>query len=232
MNASRHLSRRELLRTSLVAAAGLAVPTAVFGAACERTPLQEEGPFYMNNYDRKSAIRTVNDLTRVPGAPRAADGEVIFIEGKLTDQECRPVKGVTVEIWQACASGRYAHIIDPNPAPMDPYFRYTGEFVTADDGSYSFKSIKPGAYPIPGGFTRPPHVHFKVTGGFFPVLVTQMYFAGEPFNATDPLLNAASKPEQRRLIIAPARNPATNEENLYRFDLTVGSFGGPPIRRD
>lgn len=219
------LSRRTILRNALTAGAVFAAPNIVRGATCGVTPKQVEGPFYMNNYDRTAPVMNTNDLTQIPGAERAADGEVIYLGGQITDIECKPVQGATVEIWQSCVTGRYAHVRDPNPAPLDPYFRYSGEFLTDEEGRYSFKTIKPGAYPIPGGMARTPHIHFRVVA-LSPILTTQMYFAGEPLNDQDILLGMVSKAEQRRLIVEPSTRPGSyGEENYYAFDLTIGSFG-------
>lgn len=226
MTQSRRLSRRDVLQTALVAGATLALPHRVFANTCGATPAQEEGPFYMNDYDRTRAIINQTDLTRVPGASRMADGEVIYVAGRVLDRECKPVKGVLVEIWQACVTGRYAHVLDPNPAPKDPHFRYTGHILTGEDGAYEFKTIKPGGYPV-GPIQRPPHIHFKITGGFYPVLVTQMYFAGEPLNDKDMLINSIPKSEGKRLIIEPTRRADSSKENLYTFDVSLSSFGPP-----
>lgn len=47
-----------------------------------------------------------------------------------------------------CRSGRYAHIVDPKPAWLDPSFRYFGEFVTEEHGTYSFNRLR--SYPAAG----------------------------------------------------------------------------------
>ena len=218
------LSRRTILRNTLAAGAVFAAPAIVRAAVCEITPAEVEGPFYMNDYDRKAALVNNNDLTQIPGAERAADGEVIYVGGQVTTGDCRPLKGATVEIWQSCVTGRYAHVRDPNPAPIDPYFRYSGESITDDEGRYSFKTIKPGAYPLPGGLARTPHIHFRVVA-LNPVLTTQMYFAGEALNEKDILLNHHPKAEQKRVVIEPSTRPESyGEENYYEFALTIDSF--------
>ncbi|RST16173.1 hypothetical protein E2C00_22270 [Streptomyces sp. WAC05374] len=57
-----------------------------------------------------------NDLTRQhPGEPL---GERITITGRVLDRAGRPVRGQLVEVWQANASGRYAHRRDRHPAPL------------------------------------------------------------------------------------------------------------------
>ena len=218
------LSRRTVIRNTLAAGAVFAAPAVVRAAVCEITPPEVEGPFYMNDYDRKAALVNNNDLTQIPGAERAADGEVIYVGGQVTTGDCRPLKGATVEIWQSCVTGRYAHVRDPNPAPIDPYFRYSGESITDEEGRYSFKTIKPGAYPLPGGLARTPHIHFRVVA-LNPVLTTQMYFAGEPLNEKDILLNHHPKAEQKRVVIEPSTRPGSyGEENYYEFALTIDSF--------
>lgn len=218
------LSRRTILRNALATGAVFAVPNIVRAAVCEVTPAEVEGPFYMNSYDRTAPLANNNDLTQIPGAERAADGEVIYVGGQVTTGDCQPLKGATVEIWQSCVTGRYAHVRDPNPAPIDPYFRYSGESITDEEGRYSFKTIRPGAYPLPGGMVRTPHIHFRIVA-LNPVLTTQMYFAGEPLNDKDILLNHHPKAEQKRVVIEPSTRPGSyGEENYYEFALTIDSF--------
>lgn len=56
-----------------------------------------------------------HDLTRQHhGEPL---GERITVTGRVLDRSGRPVRGQLVEIWQANASGRYAHLRDQHPAP-------------------------------------------------------------------------------------------------------------------
>lgn len=220
MNPLQRISRRDLLRFTMAAGAGLTVPTVAFGRQCDQSPGQVEGPFYMNTWDRTKPAPHHNDLTWVNDPSKKAEGEVIYVAGQVTDLDCRPLKGVMVEIWQACRSGRYAHMADPNPAWLDPNFRYFGEFVTDENGLYSFKTIKPGPYPVGSSWTRPAHVHFKVSAGIrAEMLTTQMYFSGDPHLGSDRLLKMVPKPEQKRLIIEPTRRPDASTEDLYTFNI-------------
>jgi len=220
MNLLQRISRRELLRSTMAAGVGLAVPTVAFGRQCEKTPAQAEGPFYMNTWDRTTPMPHHNDLTWASDPGKKAEGEVIYLAGQVTDPDCKPIKGAVVEIWQACRTGRYAHMADPSPAWLDPNFRYFGEFLTDEDGMYSFKTIKPGPYPVGSNWIRPAHVHFKISAGLTSrMLTTQMYFSGDPHLGADRLLNSVPKPEQNRLIIEPTRRPGANTEDLYAFDI-------------
>jgi protocatechuate 3,4-dioxygenase, beta subunit len=224
MSPRRPISRRDVLRAALLSGAALAVPSRALAQQCQETPRQDEGPFYLNGYDRTRTVPHSNDLTVVPGAAGPPQGDVIHVTGRVTDADCRPLKSVMVEIWQANAKGKYVHAADPSPVPKDPNFLGFGEAVTDENGMYSFKTIKPGAYPVPGGWMRPPHIHFKVHGGFYHMMVTQMYFAGEQHNKGDFLLDSIPEAEQKRLIIEPGRRPGSTTDDLYVFNIALKPF--------
>jgi protocatechuate 3,4-dioxygenase beta subunit len=112
--------------------------------------------------------------------------------GRVLNGDGAPVAGARVEIWQANTHGRYTHPYDTNAAPLDPNFEGYGVQVTDAEGRYRFKTIKPGAYPVTEDWSRPPHIHFDVTGRVGR-MVSQMY------NDVDPLLLESGGPE---LLIA------------------------------
>lgn len=144
----------------------------------EETPSQPEGPFYPV---LKTEIDT--DLTRLAGNPNEALGEKIRVQGQVLNTRGQPVVGAVVEIWQACASGKYSHPRDTNTATKDENFQYYGTMTTDSNGHYSFLTIVPGPYPAAENWWRPPHIHFKVTAegqGLRPT-TTQLYFAGSSF---------------------------------------------------
>lgn len=180
-----NLKRRHFLQWG---AAGIGAAILSFKASaaevCAQTAPQTAGPFYPG----QDKFSFDNDLTRIPGAPAAALGEVIYVNGIVRDEKCQPIAGVNVEIWQACASGRYNNDGDPNTAPLDPNFKYWGEVVTNAKGEYSFRTIVPGAYPADTDWDRPPHIHFRLMKRGYHELVTQMYFKGHPLNNADKIL--------------------------------------------
>lgn len=198
---NKDLNRRNFLKIGMGVSAGTLVmggfASKALAAQCGLTPAQTPGPFYPG----EANFTAENDLTRVPGKNGRAAGQVVYIRGKVLDQQCRPVEGANVEIWQASKSGRYNNSRDPNPAPLDPNFRYWGETFTGAGGEYSFKTIIPGAYPADEGWDRPPHIHVRVARLGYQELVTQMYFAGEPLNERDLILQAVPAADREKVVV-------------------------------
>ena len=130
------------------------------------------------------------------------------------------VKAARVELWQANTHGRYTHPSDTNPAPLDPNFEGFAVQDTDAEGRYRFKTIKPAAYPAGPNLIRPAHIHFQVTGRE-DRLVTQMYFAGDPHNATDPFLNSAAAKELLITTLLDATSEFEPDSKLVRFDIVL-----------
>lgn len=212
------MERRALLKLGIGSAgalwglSSLAAPAAV----CGLTPKQTEGPFYpVKDQEDKDA-----DLVSVAGRTQLALGQIVVVQGLVTNQNCEPVSGALVEIWQACASGKYDHPSDPNPAPLDANFQYWGKAVTDANGNYRFRTIIPGAYAADQDWTRPPHIHFKVTKKAYFELTTQMYFAGEKLNDKDLILQSLAAAEQGKVIV-PFEKTDDSEYPVGQFNLTI-----------
>jgi protocatechuate 3,4-dioxygenase beta subunit len=218
-------SRRDILQMTL-AAGGLGVTTRLFDSLGfllaqdpERvvTPEQAMGPFYpvMKPLDKDA------DLTVIRGKRGRAQGSTIHVMGRVVDHKGEPVRGAQLEIWQANAAGRYAHPSDGNPAPLDPNFQGYCIIKTDRDGRYRFKSVKPGAYPIGPGTTRPPHIHFEVLG-HKNRLVTQMYFPGEPLNEKDDIFNQMGQFKNAAIAkLLPPTKELEPDSKLVMWDIVL-----------
>jgi protocatechuate 3,4-dioxygenase beta subunit len=197
MNEKTKFTRRSMLK----AGAGMAAGTVAGGALAGTlgpTPENPEGPFYPKHQQADKDM----DLTRVEGRSGRAEGTVIEVRGRVMDENGEPVREALVDIWQANTHGRYHHEDDPNTAPRDPDFQGWGMVRTDADGRYRFKTIKPGAYAVDGEWSRPPHIHYKVSRRGYHELTTQMYFEGDPLNDTDILLNKVPENERGKLLVA------------------------------
>jgi protocatechuate 3,4-dioxygenase beta subunit len=164
------------------------------------------------------------DLTRQHvGEPL---GERITVSGRVLDRAGRPVRGQLVEIWQANASGRYAHQRDQHRAPLDQNFTGVGRCLTDDRGGYRFTTVKPGAYPWRNHLNawRPAHIHFSLFGtAFTQRLVTQMYFPGDPLFRHDPILRSVTDESARGRLVADYVHELSEPEFSlgYRWDIVL-----------
>ncbi|MBI2831120.1 MAG: protocatechuate 3,4-dioxygenase [Chloroflexi bacterium] len=178
--------------------------TRISGKVRTPTPEQAQGPFYP---PEKPADQDA-DLTLIRGKPRRAQGQVIYVRGRLLDTAEQPIPGAKIEIWHANAFGRYITPRDTNPAPLDPNFQGYGVRTTDAEGKYWFKTVKPGAYRVSESWTRPPHIHFIVKKGENR-LITQMYFEGEPLNEKDLLFKDT---ENKELLLTRLQQPTKDDE--------------------
>ena len=173
-----------------------------------------------------------NDLTRQHA--EEPQGQRILVAGRVVDEDGRPVPFALVEIWQANAAGRYRHVKDDHPAPLDPHFTGAGRTVTDEAGRYEFTTIKPGAYPWRNHHNawRPAHIHFSLFGSSFRTrLVTQMYFPDDPLFAYDPILQAIHDDAAQRRLISRFDLELTRPEWAlgFTFDIVLRGRDATPF---
>jgi protocatechuate 3,4-dioxygenase, beta subunit len=157
-------------------------------------------------------------------------GERMVVTGRLLDGEGRAIAGQLIEIWQANAAGRYAHLRDQHPAPLDPNFTGAGRCLTGADGSYRFTTIKPGPYPWRNHLNawRPAHIHFSLFGtDFTQRMITQMYFPGDPLIPLDPICQSITDDAARQRLVASYDHDVTTPEwsTGYRWDIVLTGSG-------
>ena len=175
-------------------------------------------------YGHGAIAETDNDLTRQhSGEPL---GERIIVSGRVLDDSGRPVPKTLLEIWQANSAGRYRHVGDQHPAPLDPNFSGAGRTLTDENGTYRFVTIKPGAYPWFNhqNAWRPAHIHFSVFGSaFISRLITQMYFPGDPLFDHDPIFQSVPDERARQRMISKFDLQTTEPQWAvgYRFDIVL-----------
>ena len=173
-----------------------------------------------------------NDLTKQH--KEEPIGERIIVHGRVLGEDDRPVPDALVELWQANACGRYIHVVDQHPAPLDPNFTGAGRAESDGEGYYRFVTVKPGAYPWGNHHNawRPAHIHFSVFGySFVSRLVTQMYFPGDPLLPLDPIFNSTPDPEARNRLIC-AYDPELSEAEYalgYRFNIVLRGRNATPL---
>lgn len=182
----------------------------------KETPSQTAGPYVhigcMPNFCGISGVypddlgaRMVNDDTL---------GQRITVTGTVFDGTGAPLKDAMIEIWQADACGLYN---SPSETRGQADRNFTGWGRQAGDydtGVWTFKTIKPGAVPFPGGGLQAPHITLWITArGINIGLHTRMYFPDED-NGADPFLSRIEHRSRVATLIASAIDTST-----YRFDI-------------
>jgi len=157
-----------------------------------------------------------------------------MVSGRVLDDGGRSVPNTLIEIWQANAAGRYRHDRDNHPAPLDPNFNGAGRVLSDENGYYSFTTVKPGAYPWKNHANawRPAHIHFSLFGPAFATrLVTQMYFAGDPLFAHDPIFQSIPDERARERLIARFDLATTKPEWAlgYQFHIVLRGREATPF---
>jgi len=207
------LDRRQFIKaSSLLGLGSLILPQHLLaqppseGGGCDATSDDILGPYYLPG-------SPVTTLVAAPNEP----GERLFIGGTVYANDCvSPVADTRIEVWQANAAAVY----DNSPA-----FRLRATFFSDANGQYAFESIMPGPY-LNGNQYRPKHIHFRVNKPGYPELITQLYFAGDPYIAADPW---ASQPDATQRIIP--LNPIGEDASEGVFDIVLdGSVGIKPNR--
>ena len=176
-----------------------------------------------------------HDLTRQhTGEPL---GQRIIVHGRVLDEAARPIPSTLIEIWQTNAGGRYRHVRDDWPAPLDPNFTGVGRTLTDAQGRYRFVTIKPGAYPWTNGYNawRPAHIHFSLFGrAFTQRLITQMYFPEDPLFSQDPVFLSIPDEAARQRLISRYDHATTEPQWAlgFEFDIVLRGSEGTPFEED
>ena len=208
-------SRRGIVSSASAAVALL--PVRGLAAGLVPTPRQTAGPFY----PEVKPLDSDADLVHVAGQSGPAAGTITDVLGRILGLAGKPVTDALIEIWQCDAFGHYHHLLDAarRGGSADPRFQGYGRTVSAADGGYRFRTIRPVAYP-----GRTPHIHFAVTTQGFS-LTTQMYVAGEPLNDGDFILSRIRDPQERARVIVPlgAAGAGKTESLIGVFDIVLSA---------
>ena len=147
-----------------------------FAAELAVTPEQTEGPFY----PVALPVDSDNDLVQVRGQAAQRHGHVLHLQGRVLDasrpaDDRRDGRDLAMRFAGPLRSSRPA-----GRERRDIAFQGYGKVLTDAQSSYSFRTLKPVAYP-----GRTPHIHLKVATADGRRLTTQFYLAGDPLNEGD-----------------------------------------------
>jgi protocatechuate 3,4-dioxygenase beta subunit len=165
------------------------VPAATGASRCvagRLTPEQTEGPFFKPGSPERERVDV------------GSTGQPLVLTGQVLSARCRPIAHARMEFWQADGRGSYDNA----------GYRLRGHEFTDGQGRYRLTTVYPGLYT---GRTR--HIHVKVQPPGGRTLTTQLYFPGEPRNASDGIFTPAT------VVSLTRGGPAWTA----RFDFVVAS---------
>ena len=176
------------------------------------SPSQTVGPYLSIGLMRELVPPDLVD----PSDPRA-----IRVHGTLLDGASEPVPDGMVEIWQANASGRYAHEADDREIELEDGFGGFGRSGTVDGGRFRFVTVKPGRVPWPQGGLQAPHILVGVFArGLLKRAATRIYFPDElSANEEDPVLSRLDPDARATLVAVP------ESDGSLRFDIRLQGDG-------
>jgi catechol 1,2-dioxygenase len=136
--------------------------------------------------------------------PPLEPGVVLLVSGRVWGYDTRrPLAGACLDVWQANARGRYDND-DPDHPPRNDVFVNRCRLITDETGFYQFETVHPGPYKIGPESWRPSHIHYAITHPGYQTLVTQLFFKGDPHNATDEFIKESLIIETRTQKVGPS----------------------------
>lgn len=143
------------------------------------------GPFWRLNSPRVENGGTII-RSDTPGTP-------LVVNGRVVDQNGKPIAGAEVDVWHASPIGLYENQ-DPDQADMN----LRGKFTTDKDGRFWFTTVKMVGYPIPvDGVVgrllkaqgrhpyRPAHLHALIFREGYKTLISQVFDPSCPWIDSD-----------------------------------------------
>jgi protocatechuate 3,4-dioxygenase beta subunit len=161
-------------------------------------------PFYPRSAGERPQ-QTDADLLAFDGDRPLSRGVPLYLTGRVLDPRGRPISPADVEIWQCDANAVYHHPAGGAERERDPHFQGYGRTVTADDGRFHFRTIRPVPYP-----GRTAHIHIRIAPRSGGALATQLYLPDEPGNSRDFLFRQLSRDEQAALTLSLRSTESTH----------------------
>ncbi len=165
--------------------------------------------FFAADISMPDKFSSTNNLAKKVGSFYRAYGEIIFVQGTLTDSFNVPIENAVIEIWQTNSAGKYHTLLDPRSEYVDKHFNMSGRTITDNLGNYSFITIMPGAAP-----GRAPHINMNIYHPKFGRLETEMYFEKHPYNDSDYQYLAYSEDERAQLTAQVRHSDILNTQSI------------------
>jgi hydroxyquinol 1,2-dioxygenase len=169
-------------------------------------------------------------------------GEDVWVCGRVTSVDGKPIPGAMLDIWQAKADGIY-------DLQTDGEFELRGRVKANDKGEYAFKSYKPKFYSIPmdgpvgdlvratgNRHMRPAHMHAIVSAPGYQQVITHVFVEGDPYLDGDAVFAVKNSlvGKYTKLGAADAKKHGLPEKSLkleFNFKLAPDRVGAKKARK-
>jgi len=169
-------------------------------------------------------------------------GEDVWVHGRVTSIDGKPIPGATLDIWQAKADGIY-------DLQTEGEFELRGRVRANDKGEYAFKSYKPKFYSIPmdgpvgdlvratgNRHMRPAHMHAIVSAPGYQQVITHVFVEGDPYLDGDAVFAVKNSlvGKYTKLGPAEAKKAGLPEKSLkleFDFKLSPDRVGAKKARK-
>ena len=172
------------------------------------TPRQSEGPFYPKIIPEDND----NNLLKNGKNQMEAGGNILNLFGIVLNPNSKPLKGLTVEIWQTDKNGVYRHPGSIRWKNRDNQFQGFGRTISDENGKFYFRTIIPVEYP-----GRTPHIHLKIWNMNKNILTTQFYIHGHPLNIDDFIFNQMTHEEKKLNSMKIIKTSSEFKTNITLF---------------
>ena len=146
----------------------------------EATSSSVLGPFHVSN---APALALGGDMKKDFG------GEVLLVEGHVTDTDGNPIPEATIDLWQTAPNGLYS-----SQDPEQDIYSFHGLMKPDEKGWYGFTTVKPVEYTVPTDGPvgklleaagrhpwRPSHLHYIIKAPGYKTLVTEVFPDDDPY---------------------------------------------------
>jgi len=178
-------TRQEFILLSDSLGVSMLVDALTHATSDSSTPTTVLGPFYLNDSER---LPLGSDIART------GSGELMHVEGSVSNGNGEPIANAQVEVWHADGEGFYDVQLSEEEHARDR----RAIFHTDEHGRFWFRSRVPLYYPIPSDGPvgrmlkaqgrhpfRPAHVHFMISAPHSETLVTHLFLDADPFLDSD-----------------------------------------------
>ena len=147
-------------------------------------------------------------------------GEVVLLQGRVTDIEGKPLANATIDFWQNADNGMYWQIDD-----SQPHDNLRCQIKVDADGHFELATIRPRPYLVPTDGPvgellrvshrdawRPAHFHIIVEAPSYRSLITEVFDDADPWVEKDAVFGV------RASLVLPF-TPTTDEATAKRLGL-------------